>query len=127
RNLGDLIGVGVDRGLSGRVRIEDRLELGRRGEHFGAEGGAGHEINEGLAEALTQPLIVGIEEYLIFHDGSAKAGAKLMQRERRQRGVIERRARVERIAAGSVERAAVIFIGAALRYHVNLRAASGSS
>src|SRR5262249_5210314 len=111
-HLRDLVRDVVNRRPTGRIGVQDRLERWRLGQYLRAKCGVRRDIDEGLAETLAQPFVVGEEERLLFLDGAAEAAAKLMQRERRKSGrrIVERGARIERVVADGVKRAAVILV-----------------
>src|SRR5262249_13536052 len=115
----------VNRRPTGRVSVQDRLERRRRGQYLRAKCGVRREIDEGPAKTLAEAFVVGVEERLFFLDGAAEAAAELMQCERRKSGrrIVERGARVERVVANGVKRAAVKLVCSGLRHDVDLRAA----
>ena len=84
-HLGDLVGDAVDRSLPDRIGVDDRFQGGRRCEHLGAKRGVGHEIDERLAEALAQALIVGKEEALSFTMGPPRLAPNWFRGERGNR------------------------------------------
>src|SRR5258708_27889683 len=99
-------------GRGGRGRVQGGLQNRGFLKYLCPEGGIGHEVNEGLAEALPQTFLVRIDEGLVLDDGAAGARAELVQGERRQGGAVERRACIQSVVAHRVERAAVEFVRA---------------
>ena len=113
--------------LADRVSIDNRFERRRLREDLRTKGGIGHKIDERLAETLAQSFVIGIEERFVFHYGTAKARAELMQREGRKVGPVEGRARIECVVPNRIESAAVKFIRPGLRDDVDLRYRKGES
>src|SRR5262245_57199225 len=110
--LRDLVRVFVNRRPAGRVSVQDRLERWRLGQYLRAQGAVRRGVDYGLAETLAQAFVVSVEERRVFLDGAAETAAKLMQRERRKSGcrIVECRARIERVVADGVKRAAMILV-----------------
>ena len=98
-HVGDLVGDAVDGALSRRIGIHDGRERRRCRSTWARNAAFGTKLIEGLAQALAQAFVVGVEEGLVLDDGAAEAGAELVQREGRERRAVERRARIQSVVA----------------------------